>query len=52
MSNKRLGNFGGLQTPILLFLDGPNAYISCRNPNNQSRVMGSISYVEDIRPWL
>jgi hypothetical protein len=53
MSNKGLGNFGGgLQTPILPFLDTKDAYTSCQDINNQSRVMGSISYVEDTQQYL
>jgi hypothetical protein len=53
MSNQGLGALGGgLQTPILPFLNDTNAYMSCQDANNQSRVMGSISYVEDTQQYL
>jgi hypothetical protein len=53
MSNDGLGAAGGgLQTPILPVLSGPDAYKTCQDTTIQSRVMGSISYVEDTQQYL
>jgi hypothetical protein len=52
-SNDGLGAAGGgLQTPILPVLSSPDAYKSCQDTTMQSRVMGSISYVEDTQQYL
>jgi hypothetical protein len=52
-SNQGLGALGGgLQTPILPFLNTSNAYQSCQDPTTQARIMGSISYVEDTQQYL
>jgi hypothetical protein len=53
ISNIGSGNFGGgLQTPVLPFVDGPDAHKSCQDATVQARVMGSISYVEDTQQYL